>query len=131
MVKKIVDKGDETINTLSLRKQQVVENWRITRGHITDTCRASSISRQAYYEWLAQDPQFAQSIEDAKSELNDDLRNALIEKAASGELGAITYYLDKQHPDFKKQHVQLNQQYNYFEKAQEKADQFITEVSDD
>lgn len=97
-----VDKVDKII-TLSGTKGIVVELWRETRGHISNICRATGISRQTYYDWMKDDPEFALAIHNVEQELNDDMRDALIQKGADGDMGAITFYLKARHPDFKPQ----------------------------
>lgn len=112
---KRTDKADKNI-TLTGTKAKAVELWRETHGHISNLCSAVGIARQTYYEWLKQDPKFALAIQDAEAELNDEMRDALINKAGGGELPAITYYLDRRHPEFKKVPVQINQQINLYDK---------------
>lgn len=91
------------LDRLDTHKRQFVEDYRELRGHISDTCRANNIVRQTYYNWLDADKDFALAIAEAEAELNDDMRKALIEKGADGDLGAIIFYLKNRHPDFKPQ----------------------------
>ena len=115
MVSGKLDKIDENKVVLDGKKAQAVELWRETRGHISNICRALGIHRSTYYLWISEDPIFAQAIVDAESELNDDMREALVQKGADGDLGAITFYLKNRHPEFKPQPaVQVNTQVNNF-----------------
>lgn len=102
-----VDKVNKTV--LSARKTKAVELWRETRGHISNICRAIGVSRTAFYKWLNEDEAFAMAIADAEAELNDDVRDSLIQKIADGDTTAIRYYLDRRHPDFKPQPTTLIQ----------------------
>lgn len=121
---KKINKVNKNI-TLTGSKARAVELWRDTHGHISNLCSACGISRTIYYEWLKEDPIFAQAISDAEAELNDEMREALIHKAAGGEMQAITYYLDRRHPDFKKSPVQINQQFNnYGQLSDEQKDKY-------
>lgn len=85
------------------KKNEAVELWRQTRGHISDICRAIGISRQTFYDWVNKDKEFANALVDAESELHDDVRDALIQKIADGDTASIMFYLKKRHPDFKDQ----------------------------
>jgi hypothetical protein len=105
------------ITSLTGTKATAVELWRETHGHISNLCRAVGISRKTYYDWMKEDPDFNQAIQDAESELNDEMRDALVNKAAGGELGAITYWLDRRHPEFKKSPIQVNTQINLYDHA--------------
>jgi len=96
------------INTL--KKKKFVETYRQLMGHITNTCRAIGINRTTYYNWLDKDEKFAKQIMEAEMELNDDIREVLIQKAAEGDLTAVIFYLKKRHPDFKETPKVLIQQ---------------------
>jgi len=88
------------INKMGIKKAQVIELWRSTRGHITNMCSAAGINRTTFYNWIKKDKDFALAIIEAEQELNDDIREVLIHKAGDGDLGAIIFYLKKRHPDF-------------------------------
>jgi len=100
--RQIVTKSD-------IKKQKAVELWRETHGHISNICRAIGINRDTFYNWLKADPAFSMSLVEAEGELNDDIRDALIQKAADGDMAAIIFYLKKRHPDFLDKPQVLNQ----------------------
>lgn len=99
--------------TLLDQKSKAVELWRETRGHISNICRSLDISRTTFYNWMNEDKEFALSLVDAESELNDDVRDALVQKVADGDMQAITFYLKNRHPDFKQTPNALVQINNY------------------
>lgn len=103
-----------TTNTtkMSIKRERAVELWRETHGHISNICRSLGIARSTFYEWM-QDPEFSALLVEAEGELNDEIRDALITKAADGDMTAIIFYLKKRHPDFIERPVQVNQQYNF------------------
>lgn len=101
----------DKVNKMDLKKDQAIELWRQTHGHITNICKAIGISRTTFYEWL-QDPEYAMKLVDAEQELNDDIRDVLISKAADGDMTAVIFYLKSRHPDFKQEKMQVNQQFN-------------------
>jgi hypothetical protein len=87
----------------AVKKAKFVDLYRQTMGHITNTCSAVGINRTTYYNWLDRDPEFAEAIMEAEMELNDDIREVLIQKAADGDMTAVIFYLKNRHPDFKPQ----------------------------
>ena len=93
------------------KKENFINFYRETRGHISDTCRAVEINRTTYYNWLEGDENFRKQIMDAEMELNDDVRKALIDKIADGDMTGIIFYLKHRHPDFKEQPA-IIQQFN-------------------
>jgi len=116
-----IDKVDKL--TMSPKKLQAVELWRETRGHISDLCSAVGISRQTYYDWMAEDPQFNLAIQNAEAELNDDMRKALIDKAAEGSSSDIQFWLKKKHPEFKEIPTTLIQN-NFGDHAKKELEEF-------
>lgn len=94
-----------------LKKDKFVDFYRETKGHISDSCRAVGIERKTYYNWLEKDAAFRDGIIEAEQELNDDIRNVLIEKAADQDMTAVIFYLKNRHPDFKQQPT-IAQQFN-------------------
>lgn len=84
----------------AIKKAKAIELWRETRGHISNMCRAIPITRKTFYSWMKKDPEFATAIVGAEEELNDDVRDALIQKIADGDMTAIIFYLKNRHPDY-------------------------------
>jgi len=95
----------------AIKKAKAVEFWRETQGNISKLCRAIPIERQTFYRWMKNDPNFAISIFDAEGELNDDVRDVLIQKAADGDMTAVIFYLKNRHPDYLQKPV-VAQQFN-------------------
>jgi len=93
----------------AIKKNRAIELWRETRGHITNMCRAIPVTRRTFYSWLKKDREFATAIINAEEELNDDVRDALIQKIADGDMTAIIFYLRRRHPDFADQPTHLTQ----------------------
>ena len=62
---------------------------------MSNTCRAVSISRQCYYDWLAKDSSFAEVIEEIAEGTKDDLEE-LIWDVAKGEYKMVYSEEDKE-----------------------------------
>ena len=92
-----------------LKKDKFVEAYKQTNGHITDSASIAGVDRTTYYRWLEDDKEFAMKILDSEADLNDEIRQALINKAAEGDMTAIIFYLKNRHPDFKQQPTVLQQ----------------------
>lgn len=89
----------------SNKKKLFVKLYNQLFGNISNTCMGVGIARQTYYDWLDKDPLFAQLIMESEMNLNDEIREVLINKAASGDMTAVIFYLKKRHPDFKDQNT--------------------------
>lgn len=94
-------KPAQPIQFVHPKKQEFIELYRTTRGFITDICRSIGIARQTYYDWLDADKEFAMAVADAEAEINDEMKQILIDKAGSGDLGAVIFWLKNKHPEFK------------------------------
>lgn len=63
-------------------------------------CKKTGIERSTYYRWLENDPGFAESVDSLQVWLNDEMEDALIQRARAGHGPSIRYWLDHRHPDF-------------------------------
>ena len=86
-----------------LKKDKFIENYKVTNGNITSSAQIAGIDRGTYYNWLENDKDFALNIMDCEADLNDEIRQVLISKAAEGDMTAVIFYLKNRHPDFKQQ----------------------------
>jgi hypothetical protein len=86
-----------------LKKEKFIDAYQKTNGNITDSASIAEISRGTYYNWLESDNDFAMAILDSEANLNDEIRQVLISKAAEGDMTAVIFYLKNRHPDFKQQ----------------------------
>lgn len=109
--KKLELVGVEIDKLDNLKKKTFVALYNQLYGHISNTCQGTGISRQTYYDWLDDDPLFAKAIMESEMNLNDEIRDVLINKAGSGDMTAVIFYLKKRHPDFKET-PQTLQQFN-------------------
>lgn len=93
-----------------LKKEKFLEAYKSTNGNITDSASIAGVDRGTYYNWLKDDSEFALKILDNEADLNDEIRQVLISKAAEGDMTAVIFYLKNRHPDFKPQPNILIQQ---------------------
>jgi len=101
-----------TIDKLhNLKKEKFIDAYQKTNGNITDSASIAGIDRTTYYLWLDNDKDFALQILDSEANLNDEIRQVLIQKAAEGDMTAVIFYLKNRHPDFK-QNPMVLQQFN-------------------
>ncbi len=105
------------------KKKRFVELYNQLFGHISNTCDAVGIVRQTYYNWLEKDELFRSLIMESEMNLNDEIRDVLINKAASGDMTAVIFYLKKRHPDFKEQPTTLVQ-VNFKDHAKKELEEF-------
>lgn len=100
---------DAVLQIQLAKKRKFLEAYSQTNGNITDSSRIAGIDRTTYYNWLKDDSDFALQVLDHEAELNDEIRQVLIQKAAEGDMTAVIFYLKNRHPDFKPQPGVLQQ----------------------
>lgn len=103
--------GKQIAKIAAEKKLELIDLWGQTRGHISNMCRAVGVTRKTFYTWLREDKDFNEAIQDAEWDLNDDVRDALIQKIADGSSTDIQFYLKRRHPDFKDKPI-IAQQFN-------------------
>lgn len=99
----VLPNANSFIDKLDGTKKDFVLLYTQLNGNITNTCIGVKINRQTFYNWIEKDQDFALAIADADASLNDEMRDLLINKAASGSTPELIFYLKKRHPDFKDQ----------------------------
>lgn len=105
------------------KKEKFIEAYQKTNGNITDSATIAEIDRGTYYNWLKDDSDFALQILDSEANLNDEIRQVLISKAAEGDMTAVIFYLKNRHPDFKPQPTMLIQN-NFGNHAKKELEEF-------
>jgi len=98
-----VKKPSKAAQISQLKKDKFVQAYKQTNGNITDSAVIANVSRRIYYDWLEKDNKFAMAILDSEANLNDEIRQVLINKASEGDMTAVIFYLKNRHPDFKQQ----------------------------
>lgn len=109
-----------------LKKEKFIDAYKKTNGNITDSALIAEIDRGTYYNWLKDDDKFAMTILDSEANLNDEIRQVLIQKAAEGDMTAVIFYLKNRHPDFKPQPTTLIQN-NFGDHAKSQLDKYSDE----
>lgn len=80
-------------NDIQKDKTKLLESLKDSSGIITYACEKAGISRQTYYRWYREDPEFKARADDI-SELQIDVAEAsLLKKIQKGDTAAIIFYL--------------------------------------
>lgn len=107
-----------------LKKEKFLETYKATMGNITQSSQVAGIARGTYYNWLEADKDFALQILDSEADLNDDIRQVLIQKAGEGDMTAVIFYLKNRHPDFKQREPTTAIQINFNEHVKKEQEEF-------
>ena len=101
---KKTDKPDENLTAQRIRenKDKVLELVPVMLT-IKAICDAVGISRETYYDWLGKDSLFAEAVKEAKSGRNQVVEDKLMSAIDGGDGASIRFYLEKIHPEFKKE----------------------------
>lgn len=86
-------------DTTNANKKAAIEALRKTLGNVSKACEAVNISRTQFYEWVNEDPDFAQSLKDVREKTVDIAETALQKLIQEGNPTAIIFYLKTQAKD--------------------------------
>lgn len=80
---------------IKLIKKAFIEAYGKSFGNISQSCKAVDISRQTYYNWIADDPEFKSKLDavDPKELRLDFLESKLIERINKGDTTATIFGL--------------------------------------
>ena len=74
-------------------KKKFLEVFKKKGCHISKTCKGTKVGRQTYYDWVDNDEEFAESVDNARESLNDDTEDALMTAINDGNVTAIIFRL--------------------------------------
>lgn len=82
-------------NDNNIKKKAFIDAYRKAFGNVTQACSLIQLSRKTYYEWLREDIDFKQEIQEIEPNeiLVDFAENALIKKIQDGDTTAIIFTL--------------------------------------
>lgn len=78
---------------MDIVKSSALEAYRKSMGNIAHACRTVGIVRQTFYNWMENDPEFAQAVDDAKEEAIDVVETQLMKLINEGNVVAILFFL--------------------------------------
>lgn len=84
----------------TVKKRLFLEYFEKTLGSIKATCAKTGISRWTFYEWLKKDHDFFEATKHVEIVAIEDAYEGLMKAILEGNVRAITYFLDRRHPDF-------------------------------
>jgi hypothetical protein len=76
------------------RKKLFVKLFFINHLKIQKTCDDVGVSRQTYYDWMLEDPNFKTAIEDKFEEIIDKCEGRLVELIDNGDLDCVKFWLN-------------------------------------
>ncbi len=82
-------------NDIKVKKQKIIELYKLTFGNVTKSCEALHISRTTFYQWLKDDVDFKAEIENTSPDdlIVDFAEDALIGRIRAGDTTAIIFTL--------------------------------------
>ena len=102
--------SNSTKGTTSDNKETFLQALKLNLGNISQSCKASNIGRQTYYNWVDDDEEFKHSCKDVEESLLDLAENRLLEKIDKYDITAIIFFLKtkgKKRGYIEKQEVEL------------------------
>jgi hypothetical protein len=96
----VKNERDEQART-TIKKKQFIDTLRESIGIVRIACDAVQISRQTYYRWYDDDPEFRAEVEQIRKEQLGEVEDRLIKAIAREDPGSIRFYLSRVHPKYR------------------------------
>lgn len=77
----------------AINKKAVIEQLKDTKGIISIACQRVGITRQTFWMWLKDDPDFKQEVDEITEYQIDYVESRLLDKIEDGSDTAIIFYL--------------------------------------
>jgi hypothetical protein len=74
-------------------KDKFLEIFASKAGNISEACKAANITRRTYYDWMQDDEEFKQSVNEIQEGLLDLAESKLLENIKAGKEQSIFFYL--------------------------------------
>ena len=76
-----------------IHKKAMIEALEKSLGVVTTACKTVGISRQTHYEWLREDEQYRDAVDDIGDVALDFAESQLHKQIQSGEVSSTIFYL--------------------------------------
>ncbi|CUU34460.1 Homeodomain-like domain-containing protein [Armatimonadetes bacterium GXS] len=94
---------------------------------ISQACASAGVSRRAFYDWLKNDPRFAEAVEIAQGKLIALAEGVVLDAIRRGDLKAAAWWLERRVPEYRPPHLQPRLRIN---SPEDDAVEFVYEVVD-
>lgn len=84
---------------MDINKKEFLEALRKTMGNVSKACEKVGVSRQTFYNWKENDPEFLDGCLNVKASAIDMTESALLKQITEGNTTAIIFYLKTQAKD--------------------------------
>jgi hypothetical protein len=100
-VKTVVVNEEEQMRT-TLAKKKFLEIWKKSTGVISVSCAKAEIDRKTYYNWLKEDPEFAEAVKEVEDTRLDVAEEILFEKVfIEKDKNLLKFYLERRSPAYR------------------------------
>lgn len=85
----------ETVSEkIAEKKRQVLKVLSVRMGIVSLACEKVGISRQTFYRWKHEDPEFAQAVEEVNERALDLVEGYMFKQIEAGDSRMIMFYLN-------------------------------------
>ena len=81
------------MNKTEQHKKAIIESLEKSLGVVTTACKRAGIGRTTFYEWLKDDPEFAEEVSDIQNIALDYAESQLHKQIGAGSTAATIFYL--------------------------------------
>jgi hypothetical protein len=81
------------MNKTEQHKKAILEALEKSLGIVTTACKTADIGRTQYYQWLKDDPKFAEAVKEVENMALDFAESQLHQQMSNGSTAATIFYL--------------------------------------
>lgn len=89
----VARKGERLAARIAADKAVMLSNLTRSLGNISASCDKTGISRQTYYQWLEDDPEFAKEVAHIKERSVDFVEGCLFQQIKNGNATSTIFFL--------------------------------------
>lgn len=78
---------------MEAKKETFINALKDSFGNISKACKAIGLSRQAIYNWMKDDAEFKDSVDNINEYIIDEVENHLFSQIKEGSTAATIFYL--------------------------------------
>ena len=81
------------MNKTEQHKKAILEALEKSLGIVTTACKTAGVGRTQYYQWLKDDPKFAEAVKEVENMALDFAESQLHQQMSNGSTAATIFYL--------------------------------------
>lgn len=97
---------------LSIKQKKLILCLKEEYFIVSNACKKANISREMYYRWLREVPEFSKAVNDVEQDFFNLIEDRLKTASFNKQPWAIKFFLSRRHPNYKPK-LEVSEGYNF------------------